>query len=134
MTRDNVIEFCYLVSAVCFILALKGLSSPKTARYGNMIGAAGMVLAVAVTFALPGMRAVNVPLILVGAIIILGTSHSVGQTILGFIGVILAMLNAVGGFLVTDRMLEMFKSKRSSAPVATASSNGQGVRHEGLNR
>jgi NAD(P) transhydrogenase subunit beta len=65
MTRDNVIELGYLISAVCFILALKGLSSPKTARYGNMIGAAGMVLAVAITFATPGMRAANVPLIVV---------------------------------------------------------------------
>src|SRR5206468_10102527 len=35
----------YLVAAVCFILALKGLSSPRTARRGNLIGAAGAVLA-----------------------------------------------------------------------------------------
>ena len=68
--------------------------------------------------------------ILVGAIIILGTSHSVGQTILGFLGVILGMLNALGGFLVTYRMLEMFKSKRpagAGVTSPTASSNGQGV-------
>jgi H+-translocating NAD(P) transhydrogenase subunit alpha len=67
--------------------------------------------------------------ILVGAIIVLGTSHSIGQTILGFVAVILAMLNAVGGFLVTDRMLEMFKSKRAPAARAdSAASNGQVVR------
>ena len=36
----------YLVAAVCFILALKGLSSPATARRGNLIGAGGAVLAV----------------------------------------------------------------------------------------
>ena len=35
----------YLAAAVCFIVALKGLSSPKTARRGNLIGAAGAVLA-----------------------------------------------------------------------------------------
>jgi H+-translocating NAD(P) transhydrogenase subunit beta len=40
----------YLVAAVCFILALKGLSSPPTARRGNLIGAGGAVLAVAVAF------------------------------------------------------------------------------------
>ena len=40
-----------LVVSVCFILALKGLSSPKTARNGNLVGAAGAVLAVVVTFA-----------------------------------------------------------------------------------
>ena len=39
----------YLVAAVCFILALKGLSSPKTARNGNLIGAFGATLAVVTT-------------------------------------------------------------------------------------
>jgi NAD(P) transhydrogenase subunit beta len=38
----------YLVAAICFILALKGLSSPRTARAGNLIGAAGAVIAVVV--------------------------------------------------------------------------------------
>ncbi len=41
----------YLVAAVCFILALKGLSSPRTARRGNLIGAAGAVLATVIVFA-----------------------------------------------------------------------------------
>ncbi len=40
----------YLVAAVCFILALKGLSSPATARQGNALGAAGAVLACVVVF------------------------------------------------------------------------------------
>ena len=40
----------YLVAAVCFILALKGLSSPATARRGNLIGAGGAVLACVVVF------------------------------------------------------------------------------------
>ena len=40
-------QLVYLVAAVCFVLALKGLSSPKTARRGNLIGAAGAVLATA---------------------------------------------------------------------------------------
>jgi NAD(P) transhydrogenase subunit beta len=40
----------YLVAAVCFILALKGLSSPATARQGNWLGAAGAVLACVVVF------------------------------------------------------------------------------------
>ncbi len=43
-------QLTYLVSAVCFILALKGLSSPKSARNGNVIGMIGMLLAVAATF------------------------------------------------------------------------------------
>jgi H+-translocating NAD(P) transhydrogenase subunit beta len=40
----------YLVAAVCFIVALKALSSPRTARGGNALGAAGAVLAVVITF------------------------------------------------------------------------------------
>src|SRR3954454_24760636 len=43
-------QLAYLVSAVCFILALKGLSSPRTARGGNLIGAFGAVLACVVVF------------------------------------------------------------------------------------
>ena len=53
----------YLVAAVCFILALKGLSSPRTARRGNLIGAFGAVLAVLVAFFSEDMK--HIPLILV---------------------------------------------------------------------
>jgi len=46
----------------------------------------------------------------IGAVLIAGTSGtSTVTTILGFIAVILATVNVVGGFLVTDRMLQMFK-------------------------
>jgi len=40
----------YLAAAVCFILALRGLSSPRTARRGNLVGALGAVIAVATVF------------------------------------------------------------------------------------
>jgi len=48
---------------------------------------------------------------IVGALIAAGAGHSVLATILGTIAVILATINVVGGFLVTDRMLHMFKRK-----------------------
>ena len=38
-------QLAYLLAAVCFIVALKGLSSPRTARRGNLIGAAGALIA-----------------------------------------------------------------------------------------
>ena len=50
--------------------------------------------------------------ILVGAIIVLGTGHGTVQTVLAFLAVVLATINVVGGFVVTDRMLEMFKGRR----------------------
>ena len=43
-------QLAYLVAAVCFILALRGLSSPRTARRGNLIGAAGAALACVTVF------------------------------------------------------------------------------------
>ncbi len=43
-------QLAYLVAAVCFILALKGLSSPKTARRGNLVGVAGAAVAMITVF------------------------------------------------------------------------------------
>lgn len=48
MTESSLTSLAYLLVAVCFIVALKGLSSPRTARTGNAVGAAGAVLAVVV--------------------------------------------------------------------------------------
>ena len=50
----NVVAFLYLASGVLFILALRGLSSPETARTGNTFGIVGMVLAIITTLALVG--------------------------------------------------------------------------------
>jgi NAD(P) transhydrogenase subunit alpha len=51
--------------------------------------------------------------VIVGAIIVMGTASSdnILALILGFLAVILGTLNVVGGFVVTDRMLDMFKKK-----------------------
>ncbi len=48
----NLVTLFYLVASVCFIQALKGLSSPSTARLGNAFGMAGMAIAVLTTIAL----------------------------------------------------------------------------------
>jgi NAD(P) transhydrogenase subunit beta len=62
----NQLALWYLVAAVSFILALKGLSSPPTARRGNYLGIAGMAIAVAVTLALIYSHSKNVLPILGG--------------------------------------------------------------------
>ena len=46
---------------------------------------------------------------LIGALISAGAGHSTLSTVLGLVAVIIATINVVGGFMVTDRMLEMFK-------------------------
>jgi NAD(P) transhydrogenase subunit alpha len=49
--------------------------------------------------------------ILVGSMLVLGAANTNLEEVLGFLAVLLATLNVVGGFVVTDRMLEMFKAK-----------------------
>ncbi len=63
----NLVAFGYLIAAVCFILALRGLSSPATSQQGNRIGIAGMAIAVVVTlFVLPDPGWSSYLLIVVG--------------------------------------------------------------------
>jgi NAD(P) transhydrogenase subunit alpha len=51
-------------------------------------------------------------IVLVGAMVAMGHAHSPLEQVIGFIGVALAAGNAVGGYVVTERMLEMFKSSK----------------------
>ncbi|MEY4728901.1 MAG: hypothetical protein RL020_59 [Pseudomonadota bacterium] len=51
-------------------------------------------------------------IVLVGAMVALGESTTVMQQLIGFFGVALAAMNAVGGYVVTERMLGMFTGKR----------------------
>jgi NAD(P) transhydrogenase subunit alpha len=52
-------------------------------------------------------------IVIVGAMVVMGQGHKDTLTwVIGFVAVILASANVVGGFVVTDRMLEMFKRRR----------------------
>jgi H+-translocating NAD(P) transhydrogenase subunit alpha len=53
--------------------------------------------------------------ILVGAILITGHADNAAELVLGLAAVVLATINMVGGFVVTDRMLEMFKGRSRTA-------------------
>ena len=63
----DLVALLYLTAAVCFILALRGLSHPETSRAGNMYGIVGMVLAIGTTLASPGV--VSYTLIAVGILV-----------------------------------------------------------------
>ena len=86
----------YLVAAVCFILALKGLSSPKTARRGNLVGAAGALIGVITVFL--SMKLENIPWIIaaiaVGSAIAAPVARRVQMTQMPQL---VAMFNGVGG-------------------------------------
>jgi NAD(P) transhydrogenase subunit alpha len=53
-------------------------------------------------------------IVLVGAMVAMGHAETTTQTVIGFIAVLLAAGNAVGGYVVTERMLEMFKSSNDN--------------------
>jgi H+-translocating NAD(P) transhydrogenase subunit alpha len=63
----------------------------------------------------PLMSATNAisAIAVVGALLVAGAEHSATSTILGVIAVASAVTNIVGGFVITDRMLKMFKRKDS---------------------
>jgi proton-translocating NAD(P)+ transhydrogenase subunit beta len=67
ISDPDVIGLLYLVAIVCFILALRFLSSPKHARRGNWVGGVGMIVAIGTTLALDGIS--NWALIIVGGLI-----------------------------------------------------------------
>lgn len=73
----------------------------------------GRVPSVLHTPLMSGANAIH-GVVIIGAIIVMGRAEANNYLalILGFLAVVLGTLNVVGGFVVTDRMLEMFKSKR----------------------
>lgn len=90
------VQFGYLVAGICFILALKGLSAPKTARYGNWAGAAGAALAVILTLATGHLHHLWVILvaIVVGAALGVPAATRVKMTAMPQL---VALFNGVGG-------------------------------------
>jgi H+-translocating NAD(P) transhydrogenase subunit alpha len=73
----------------------------------------GRVPSVLHTPLMSGANAIH-GVVIIGAIIVMGRAETDNYLalILGFLAVVLGTLNVVGGFVVTDRMLEMFKSKK----------------------
>ena len=74
----------------------------------------GRVPSVLHTPLMSGANAIH-GVVIIGALIVMGEAESDNYValILGFLAVVLGTLNVVGGFVVTDRMLEMFKKKKA---------------------
>jgi NAD(P) transhydrogenase subunit beta len=92
----NVTALLYLAAAVFFILALKGLNSPRTARRGNLIGAFGALVAVVTVFF--SSRLDNVPLILGAIVVGSGVAAPVARRVkMTQMPQLVALFNGVGG-------------------------------------
>ena len=90
------VQLTYLACAVCFILALKGLSGPKTARHGNLLGAVAAVVAVAVPFFYLDLD--HVPLILAAILVgTIGGVYGAQKVQMTQMPQMVALFNGVGG-------------------------------------
>jgi H+-translocating NAD(P) transhydrogenase subunit beta len=110
-------QLAYLLAAVCFILALKGLSSPRSARRGNVLGATGALVAVVATFLVYDVR--NLPGILVaiavGAVVGVVFARRVAMTAMPQL---VALFNGVGGAAAAlVALLELSAEAHSTASL-----------------
>lgn len=97
----EVFKFLYTNKEMLFIIALSILLGVEVISN---------VPAILHTPLMSGANAIH-GVVIIGAIIVMGHAETTTSVILGFFAVILGTLNVVGGFVVTDRMLEMFKKK-----------------------
>ena len=97
MIAQLIVEFTYFVLAV--FVGIEVISKVPTILHTPLMS---------------GSNAIH-GIILVGALVIAADAHDPLTAGLGFLAVLLATTNVVGGFVVTDRMLEMFKTRRTNA-------------------
>lgn len=101
MSRTTLIDLLYLVAATTFLVALKGLGSPKRARVGNIIAAVGMAIAIGATFfyqdaAGKGLAHINLMILgmVIGTIVAVPAARFVQMTAMPQL---VAIFNGVGG-------------------------------------
>jgi len=119
VNRVDTIELIYLFCAVSFIVALKGLSSPRWARQGNLVGAAGMLVAIVTTFFLPGLH--RIWLILIGIVVGVAVAIPAARLVkMTAIPQMVAAFNGVGGGAAALVSLAEFDKSHSTAGIGTA--------------
>ena len=100
---EEILKFIYEYKDAIFIIILSVFLGIEVISH---------VPAVLHTPLMSGANAIH-GVVIIGSIIVMGHAHETLPKVLGFIAVILGTLNVVGGFVVTDRMLEMFKKKKA---------------------
>ncbi len=120
MSRDTLINLLYLFSATTFLLAIKGLGSPKRARLGNVVAAIGMTVAVVATFFkyVDGHPLHHVGLIIlamaIGIIVAVPTARLVQMTAMPQL---VAIFNGVGGGAAALVSITEFMHIHASTPA-----------------
>lgn len=99
---EGILEFFYVHKEAIFVVALSIFLGVEVISN---------VPAVLHTPLMSGANAIH-GVVIIGAIIVMGHAETTSAMVLGFIAVVLGTLNVVGGFVVTDRMLNMFKKKQ----------------------
>ncbi len=99
---ESILEFILINKEAIFIIALSIFLG---------IEVISNVPAMLHTPLMSGANAIH-GVVIIGAIIVMGHAETTAAMILGFLAVVLGTLNVVGGFVVTDRMLDMFKKKK----------------------
>lgn len=98
---ENILEFIYTYRQEIFLVILSVFLG---------IEVISNVPAILHTPLMSGANAIH-GVVIIGAIIVMGHAEGTLAMIFGFLAVFLGTLNVVGGFVVTDRMLDMFKKK-----------------------
>jgi NAD(P) transhydrogenase subunit alpha len=101
MEIDEILKFIYEYKEAIFIIILSIFLGIEVISH---------VPAMLHTPLMSGANAIH-GVVIIGAIIVMGHAETLSALILGFFAVVLGTLNVVGGFVVTDRMLEMFNKK-----------------------
>ena len=113
---NELAAYGYLIAAICFIMALRGLSSPVTSRQGNLYGIVGMVIAIGVTVATPGVVS---PFLIVAGLIVGGVIGMVGFP--GFVA------DGLGGLPMTPGGKTELESANTPQLDALATQSVQGA-------
>lgn len=115
MSLASGIDVAYLVASIAFILALRGLSSPKTARAGNLIGAIGMFIALGMTLSIRGITNFGyiAAAMAIGAAIGIPAARLVKMTAMPQM---VAMFNGVGGAAAALVSLAEFAREAGTHP------------------
>jgi H+-translocating NAD(P) transhydrogenase subunit alpha len=98
---ENILEFIYTYRQEIFLVILSVFLGIEVISH---------VPAILHTPLMSGANAIH-GVVIIGAIIVMGHAEGLLSMVFGFLAVFLGTLNVVGGFVVTDRMLDMFKKK-----------------------